>query len=834
MYSDSPLDAKSRFPIEINQLKRTKMEENNTPQEIEQQPSSSDYSAGNITVLHGLEAVRKRPGMYIGDVESPEGLHHMVQEVVDNAIDEHLAGHCNHVIVTIHYDGSLSVEDNGRGIPTDMHEEEGRSAAEVVMTTLHAGAKFNDESYKYSGGLHGVGVSCVNALSEFLNLEIWRDGQAWYQEYERGTPKESLSLIGPSTKRGTRVTFKPDPQIFLHLDFSYETLSTRLRDLAFLNAGIRITVIDEREEGKEKVFHYEGGIQSFVEYLNKKKTHIHPEVISIQDARDDIQVAVALQWTDSYQESIYCYTNAIYNRDGGSHLTGLRSALTRTLNAWAVENKIIKENQSGLSGEDVREGVTAVVAVKHPDPAFNNQPKEKLINNEVKGIVENIVNDHLGAFFEENPKAARAIIEKAVTASRAREAARKAREMVNRKGALDSASLPGKLADCQSKDPAECEIFIVEGDSAGGSAKQGRDRKCQAVLPLRGKILNVEKARIEKMLASQEIACLITALGTGIGEDNFNHEKLRYHKIIIMTDADVDGAHIRTLLLTFFFRKMGMLLERGNLYIAQPPLYRIRKGKRDVYIKDEKEYREFIVTVSTDAVQLLDDSGTPVPNDHTQNLLRRMMRRKDLLDRLSKRTDCRLVSAFAAHGMSHKTLMDEGALKHIVQQVSSSLKLDDNTLSVVQDEVHGGNMVRFVNINGTRRIIHLDFDLFSSAEFRDLQLLEIELKGFGEGPYRVTVEGETRTAADFDELLPIIDTAARKGITVQRYKGLGEMNPEQLWDTTMNPETRSLLKVRLEDLTEADEIFTVLMGDEVEPRREFIEENALYVRNLDI
>ncbi len=809
------------------------MEENNNTSNNEHL-LSSEYSAGNITVLHGLEAVRKRPGMYIGDVDSTEGLHHMVQEVVDNAIDEYLAGHCDNIIVTIHYDGSLSVEDNGRGIPTDMHEQEGRPAAEVVMTVLHAGAKFSDESYKYSGGLHGVGVSCVNALSSFLILEIWRDNQSWYQEYERGVPKGPLTMVGASTKRGTRITFKPDSEIFLYLDFSYETLSTRLRDLAFLNAGIKIKVVDEREEGKEKSYFYEGGIKSFVEYLNRKKTHVHSEIVSFSDARDDIQVDVALQWTDSYQEGIYCYTNAIFNRDGGSHLTGLRSALTRTLNSWALENKIIKENQPALSGEDVREGLTAVISVKHPDPSFNNQPKEKLINNEVKGIVENIVNEHLGVFFEENPKSAKAIIDKAVTASRAREAARKAREMVNRKGALDSASLPGKLADCQSKDPAECELYIVEGDSAGGSAKQGRDRKFQAVLPLRGKILNVEKARLEKMLASQEIACLITALGTGIGEDNFNYEKLRYHKIVIMTDADVDGAHIRTLLLTFFFRKMSALLENGNLYIAQPPLYRVRKGKRDVYIKDEKEYREFIISISTDTVQLLDDVGVPVSDDHFRGLIRRLMRKRDLLDRLSKRTDGRLAAAFAAEGMTHKILIDESSVLEIVNRVSKNLGLDENALTIVKDDVHGGNLIRFVNVNGTRRLIDYDFSIFSSAEYRDLQTLETELQGFGIGPHRVLVDGEIKTIGNFDELLPIVDMVTRKGLTVQRYKGLGEMNPEQLWDTTMNPETRSMLRVRLEDMTEADEIFTVLMGEEVEPRREFIEENALSVRNLDI
>ncbi len=792
------------------------------------------YGAEKITVLHGLEAVRKRPGMYIGNVESPEGLHHMVQEVVDNAIDEHLAGHCDEIKVVIHYDGSVSVEDNGRGIPTDIHEQEGRPAAEVVMTTLHAGAKFSDESYKYSGGLHGVGVSCVNALSAFLNMEIWRDNVTWYQEYEKGEPKGELAAIGQTKKRGTRITFKPDPEIFVHREFSFETLSTRLRDLAFLNAGVRIRVIDERKEGREKVFHYEGGIKTFVEYLNRKKTLIHPEVISISDSREDVYVEVSLQWTDSYQESIFCYTNAIFNRDGGAHLTGLRSALTRTLNAWGVENKVIKENQASLSGEDAREGLTAVVAVKHPDPAFNNQPKEKLINNEVKGIVEGIVNEHLAAFFEENPKTARDIVDKAITASRAREAARKAREMVNRKGALDSASLPGKLADCQSRDPALCELYIVEGDSAGGSAKQGRDRKFQAILPLRGKILNVEKARIEKMLASQEISYLITALGTGIGKDVFNYEKLRYHKVIIMTDADVDGAHIRTLLLTFFFRKMRPLVDAGNLYIAQPPLYRIRKGKRDVYIKDETEYREFIINISTDSIQLIDDADMPVKDDNTQSLIRRLMERRDVINRLSKWTDPKIAIAFAAEGMTHKMLIDNESLNGVIQKMSEKLALGEGAMTLLPDEVHGCNLIRYVSSNGTRAITEFDFSFFSSAEYRDLLKSEEELRGYGPGPHKVSINSAQRTVDSLDDLLPLLDEVTRKGLSVQRYKGLGEMNPDQLWETTMNPETRSLLKVKLEDFSEADEIFTVLMGDQVEPRREFIEDNALHVKNLDI
>ncbi|MDD5308173.1 MAG: DNA topoisomerase (ATP-hydrolyzing) subunit B [Deltaproteobacteria bacterium] len=794
----------------------------------------SDYGADNITVLHGLDAVRKRPGMYIGNVESPEGLHHMVYEVVDNAIDEHLAGYCDMVIVTIHFDDSVTVEDNGRGIPVGHHEAEGRSAAEVVMTTLHAGAKFGDGSYKYSGGLHGVGVSVVNGLSEFLNMEIWREGTSWYQEYERGAPKAPIAAIGPTRKRGTRITFKPDPKIFPFREFSFEVLSTRLRDLSFLNAGVRITIVDERTD-KRHDFHYEGGIRSFVEHLGKNKTPVHADVICFTDVKDDIHVEVALQWNDSYQESIFCYTNAIFNRDGGTHLTGFKAALTRTLNTFAVEHKLVKEGQAGLSGEDVREGLTAVVAVKHPDPSFNNQPKEKLINNEVKGIVEGIVNDRLGAYLEQNPKSARAILEKAVLASRAREAARKAREMVTRKGALDAASLPGKLADCQSDSPAECEIYIVEGDSAGGSAKQGRDRRFQAVLPLRGKILNVEKARLEKMLSSQEIAYLITALGTGVGEDSFNYEKLRYHRIIIMTDADVDGAHIRTLLLTFFFRHMRRLIEEGHLCIAQPPLYRVRKGKRDVYIKDEAAFKEFIISTSTDAVLVLDDGGTPLPHESAQALIRRAVARHELLERLGRRTDPALAAAFAFVGATHEMLTDRSRLDSCIAGIAKRIGSSVDMFEILPDEVHGGSLVRVKRgVNGKTRTYDFDFGFLSSAEYRDLLRSNDEIRAFVPGPFAVEAEGERVVLASIDELWPLVDRTARKGLTFQRYKGLGEMNPEQLWETTMNPESRTLLKVRLEDFTEADEIFTVLMGDQVEPRREFIEKNALYVRNLDI
>ncbi|MCK9461129.1 MAG: DNA topoisomerase (ATP-hydrolyzing) subunit B [Proteobacteria bacterium] len=808
-------------------------DENDTPNPGDD--GSAHYGAEQITVLHGLEAVRKRPGMYIGNVESPDGLHHMVYEVVDNAIDEHLAGFCNLIRVVIHFDGSVSIEDNGRGIPTGMHEEEGRSAAEVVMTTLHAGAKFNDESYKYSGGLHGVGVSVVNALSESLTMEIWRDGLSWYLEFERGAPKAPLKQVGPTKKRGTRVTFKPDAEIFPFTEFSFETLSTRLRDLSFLNAGVRIVIVDERVEDQRHDFHYEGGIKSFVEFLGRNKTPVHEEVIAFSDSRDEIVVEVALQWSDSYQEHIMCYTNAIFNRDGGTHLTGLRAALTRTLNAWAVENKLIKADKEGLSGEDVREGITAVIAIKHPDPSFNNQPKEKLINNEVKGIVENVVNDKLGRFFEENPRVARLILEKAVLASRAREAARKAREMVTRKGVLDGGSLPGKLADCQSKDPADCEIYIVEGDSAGGSAKQGRDRKFQAILPLRGKILNVEKARLDKMVASEAIANLITALGTGIGDETFNFDKLRYHKIIIMTDADVDGAHIRTLLLTFFFRHMRGLIERGHLYIAQPPLYRVRKGKRDVYIKDENAFREFLVSASADTIALLDDNGEPLAAERTEEAIRLSMARRQVLERIERFTDTRIASALCAADLGRADLDDMARLEAKLREVRRLVGADANSVAAIPDDAHGGARIRVVTgKNGNTRMLEFDFDFFSSPEYRDLLRSRDRAAGFGAGPYTVR-RGEERVAIQtLDELWPLVDHAVRQGLGIQRYKGLGEMNPEQLWDTTMNPDTRTLLRVTLQDFTEADQIFSILMGDQVDPRREFIEANALAVRNLDI
>lgn len=798
--------------------------------------ANSEYGAEKIKVLHGLEAVRKRPGMYIGNVESPEGLHHMVYEVVDNAIDEHLAGHCDTIKVVIQYDGSVSVEDNGRGIPTELHAEENKSAAEVVMTVLHAGAKFSDESYKYSGGLHGVGVSVVNALSEFVSLEVWRDGESWYQEYCQGAPTTEFKKLGPSKKRGTKITLKPDPEIFPFKDFSFETLSTRLRDLSFLNAGVRIIISDERgEKKKSHDFFYEGGIKSFVSHLSANKTSIHEEPIFVSDMRDDIIVDVALQWNDSYQESIFCYTNAIFNRDGGTHMTGLRSALTRTLNSWAVENKLIKENQSPLSGEDVREGLIAVVAVKHPDPSFNNQPKEKLINNEVKGIVQNIINDKLGQYLEENPKIARQILDKAIRASRAREAARKAREMVNRKGILEGASLPGKLADCQSRKPEECEIYIVEGDSAGGSAKQGRERRNQAILPLRGKILNVEKARLDKMVASEAIANLITALGTGIGEENFNMEKLRYRKVIIMTDADVDGAHIRTLLLTFFFRHMKKLIEDGCLYIAQPPLYRLRKGKRDVYIKDENAFVEFLISASSDNLVLLDDTDNAVAQDVYEAAVRVSKSRRMMLDRIDQFSDAKIATHFCKAGLSHKDLENKDKVLQASKHVSAALGLREEAITIQSDETHGGYKFRIDRgANGNTQLIDFDFQFFSSPEYKDLQKSAVQLNNYGQGPHKIKIDNDITEIESMDELWPLVQASTQKGMNIQRYKGLGEMNPEQLWDTTMNPDTRTLLKVTMEDFADADEVFSVLMGEQVHLRREFIEDNALSVQNLDI
>jgi len=802
-------------------------------------PSNGTYGAENIQVLKGLDAVRKRPGMYIGNTESGEGLHHMVFEVVDNSIDEHLAGFCNQITVTIHFDNSVTVEDDGRGIPVEEHPEEKKSAAEVVLTVLHSGGKFDDASYKYSGGLHGVGVSVVNALSEYLKVEIRREGQVWYQEYRRGDPVEPLKPMGSTQRFGTKITFRPDSLVFPSIQFSYEILNHRLRDLSFLNAGVRITLIDERTD-KHQDFHYEGGIKSFVDYLNKSKEVVHPEVVLLSDCRDSIYIDIALQWTDSIQENIFCYTNAIYNRDGGTHLTGLKAGLTRTLNSYAVNSKIMKDGKESLSGEDVREGLTAVVSIKHPEPAFNNQPKEKLINNEVKGIVEGVIVDQLGRFFEENPPIAKAIVEKAVLASRAREAARKARDMVVRKGVLDAASLPGKLADCQSHDPAECELYIVEGDSAGGSAKQGRERKFQAILPLRGKILNVEKARFDKMIASVEINTLITALGTSIGPDSFDLSKLRYHRIIIMTDADVDGSHIRTLLLTFFYRHMPELIQAGYLYIAQPPLYRVRRGKKDIYLLHEGEFYNFLIQEGCREFVLASDDGLELAGERLQGIVQGILAKRTMLDRISRLHDPIVVDAVAQGNEFKKTLLflTQEEIRAAAAQVAKRIT-DRHGVTVEfesrHDEEHACEAVTFaVNHNGMVRKTEIDFAFLDSPEFYEVRQVWKNILSLSRGPYYLFEDGTRIELASIDELWPYIEAAGRKGLTVQRYKGLGEMNPSQLWETTMDPASRHLKAVRIEDAAEADRMFTVLMGDQVEPRREFIERHALEAVNLDI
>ena len=810
----------------------------------------SDYGADNIQVLRGLEAVRKRPGMYIGNVEDGTALHHMVFEVVDNSVDEHLAGHCDQVTVTIHADGSVGVRDNGRGIPVETHKEEGVSAAEVVMTTLHAGGKFDRSSYKVSGGLHGVGVSVVNALSERLRMEIKRDGQLWAQEYVRGEPVAPLAPERATRRTGTYVRFTPDGEVFGELDFSFEVLSGRLRELSFLNPGLTIDVLDERSD-KSHHFHYQGGITEFVELLCRSKEPVHREVIAVRAEREHegsdvpIVVEVALQWTQSLQESIFCYTNNIPNPDGGSHMSGLRAALTRSLNAYGAEKNLLKELKQNLSGEDVREGLIAVVSIKHPEPSFNNQLKEKLINSEVKGVVEAVLNEGLGVYFEENPDAARLVVAKAVLAARAREAARRARELVVRKGVLDISSLPGKLADCQERDPSQAELFIVEGDSAGGSAKQGRDRRSQAILPLRGKILNVEKARFEKMLSSAEIGTLITALGTGIGEDSggsshFSIEKLRYQKIILMTDADVDGSHIRTLLLTFFYRQMQEVIRRGYLFIAQPPLYRVRRGKKDVYLKDDEALSLFLASTGAEAVTIERD-GQEVDGGSLARALGLVNEVRALTERLSRLGDRRLFAAVAAGselGASWMTRPEDVSSE--LERVRSELERSypgalPFSFEVGRDEEPELTAVSCVtHLDGRLLRTVLNARVLGSARFVRLRELLAELRALLPLPFTVRGAGVATGVRNVDELWEAVDAAGRKGLSIQRYKGLGEMNPDQLWETTMNPESRTLLQVRVSDFVGADQIFTILMGDQVEPRREFIEQNALAVRNLDI
>jgi DNA gyrase subunit B len=799
-----------------------------------------EYGAENIKVLEGLEAVRKRPGMYIGDT-AERGLHHLVFEVVDNSIDEALAGHCTDIAVTIHIDSSVTVEDNGRGIPVEIHPTEGVSAAQVVLTKLHAGGKFDKGAYKVSGGLHGVGVSVVNALSEWLEMEVKRVGKVYTQRYVRGVPDAPVRETGVTEQRGTRITFKPDSLVFETTDFSFDVLSQRLRELAFLNRGVRITIVDERDQ-KSHEFLYEGGIKSFVEHLNRAKTPIHEDVIYLQGIREGVEVEIAMQWNSSYAETVYAFANNINTIEGGTHLIGLRSALTRTVNAYGVNNGLLKDKDEALQGEDIREGLCAVVSVKVPEPQFEGQTKTKLGNSEVKGIVEALVNDRLGIYLEEHPAEAKRVALKGIEAARVREATRKAKELARRKGALDSGSLPGKLADCQERDPKHSELFIVEGDSAGGSAKQGRDRKNQAILPLRGKILNVERARFDKMLSSQEIKLLITALGAGIGVEDKDLGKLRYHTIILMCDADVDGAHIRTLLLTFFYRHFHEIIERGHLFIAQPPLYRVKRSKAQQYLKDEAAMEDYLIDLAAGDVLLRGQGGPLLTGTPLKQVVKKVMRLEKILALLERKGRNRHVLTALARqdGMSADALQDETALRAIVGNAERYLQAAAPELMPVsfdfeQDREHAClRIVASTRANGTQHRNVIDRELCLSPEFEELRRLVRDLAQAGDPPFTLGEGESAESVRNLHEVVARIMAAARKGLEIQRYKGLGEMNPTQLWETTMDPDVRTLLQVKVEDAVEADIIFSTLMGDEVEPRRKFIEDNALNVRNLDI
>jgi len=780
--------------------------------------------------------------MYIGDTDDGSGLHHMVFEVVDNAVDEALAGHCDSVQITIHIDNSITVIDNGRGIPVDMHEDGKRSAAEVVMTELHAGGKFDQNSYKVSGGLHGVGVSVVNALSATLQMEIYRGGKVHHQTYERGIATSELNVTGNTNRTGTKISFKPDPDMFGITEYSFDSLSGRLREMAYLNKGLNIEIHDERDD-RSHTFNYEGGIASFVEHLAKAKTALHPETIYLSLDGDGITVECAMQWTEAYQDTVFCFTNNIRNRDGGTHLTGLRASLTRTINDYATKEDLLKKGQAALAGEDIREGLVAVLSVKVPDPKFSSQTKDKLVSSEVRPVVESALNQKLGEWLVENPTEAKSVVGKASEAARARDAARKARELIRRKGVLDTASLPGKLADCQSKKPEECELYIVEGDSAGGSAKQGRDRRNQAILPLRGKILNVWRARFDRMLSSAEIGTLITALGCGVGEEHYDVEKLRYHRIIIMTDADVDGAHIRTLLLTLFFRQFSEIIERGHIYLAQPPLYKVKQGKKETYMKDDAALNEFLFKNGTSNVELSGHEGTQsISGDDLVEYLRKLKRYEQLISRFERRQDTRILSAWLnATTMSAETLESKETLEAELKKASAWIEqrwveLLPLEWEVTKDEEHGKYQVSLnTRMGGAARQTSFSHNFSQSPEFNELRRLMADFQAIGTSPYRLMSEGkEDVVVGDINNILPRVEARGKKGVSIQRYKGLGEMNPDQLWETTMNPDNRTLLQVRVDDAVEAEQIFEVLMGDDVEPRRDFINANALNVQNIDV